>query len=105
MRLLVKSVRSVLATAILVCIAVLMFSMVAEMPTFGEPGPAYNELTQYLLENTVTDTGAQNVISAIILDYRAYDTLGEASVLFAGIAAVLTVLLAHRSAGRGQKNG
>ena len=87
--------RSLLATIVLVLIGVMLVFMVIEMPAFGEPGPAYNQVTEHYLDNTVTDTGAINVITAIILDYRAYDTLGEATVLFSGIAAVMVVLAAH----------
>jgi multisubunit Na+/H+ antiporter MnhB subunit len=35
--------------------------------------------------------GCLNVVSAITLDYRALDTLGEASVLFVAIIGVLAV--------------
>lgn len=87
--------RAVLTGVVLALIGVILVIMVAEMPEFGQPGPAYNEVTHYYLGNAGEDTGATNVISAIILDYRAYDTLGEATVLFAGIAAVLATLAAH----------
>jgi len=35
---------------------------------------------------------AANIVAAIILDYRAYDTLGEATVLFTAVVGVLTVM-------------
>ncbi len=38
------------------------------------------------------ETGSLNLVTSIITDYRSYDTLGEVTVLFAAIAAVLTVL-------------
>ena len=37
-------------------------------------------------------TGAANVVTAILLDFRAYDTLGEATVILAAIVGVLAVL-------------
>ena len=37
------------------------------------------------------------MVSSIILDYRAYDTLGEATVLFTAVIGVLTVM---RSVGK-----
>jgi multisubunit Na+/H+ antiporter MnhB subunit len=42
-------------------------------------------------------TGAANVVAAIILDFRGYDTLGEATVLFTAVVGVLTIM---RRAGR-----
>ncbi len=41
---------------------------------------------------TANDTGASSVVCATILDYRAYDTLYEAAVLFTAAIAVLSVI-------------
>ncbi|MEO0076569.1 MAG: hydrogen gas-evolving membrane-bound hydrogenase subunit E, partial [candidate division WOR-3 bacterium] len=37
-------------------------------------------------------TGAANLVAAIILDYRGYDTFGEAVVLFTSVLGVLTIM-------------
>jgi multicomponent Na+:H+ antiporter subunit B len=37
-------------------------------------------------------TGSANLVTGVILDYRGYDTLGEATVLFTAVIGVLTVL-------------
>ena len=42
-----------------------------------------------------TDTGAVNLVTAVLLDYRAFDTLGEATVIFAAAAIVGALLLAR----------
>ena len=47
--------------------------------------------------NAISGTGAMNVVTSVILDYRAYDTLGEATVLFTAVIGVLTVM---RSVGK-----
>jgi len=49
-------------------------------------------MAEYYLSNGVTGTGAVNLVAAIILDFRAYDTLGEATVLFTSVAGVVAVL-------------
>jgi multisubunit Na+/H+ antiporter MnhB subunit len=65
-----------------------------QMPAIGsEEHPAFNEVSQYYLQRTVQDTNALNVVAVIITDYRALDTLGEATVLFTSVAAVLSVLV------------
>jgi len=46
------------------------------------------------LRDSVTQTGASNVVMGIILDYRAYDTLGEATVIFTAILGSFVVLRA-----------
>lgn len=35
---------------------------------------------------------ANNVVTAIVFDYRGFDTLGEATVLFAAVTGVLTTI-------------
>jgi len=46
-------------------------------------------------------TGASNLVASVILDFRAYDTLGEATVLFTAVIGVLVVL---RRIGRKRKD-
>jgi multisubunit Na+/H+ antiporter MnhB subunit len=59
------------------------------LPPFGKPLLA---TSQYYIDNSANDTGAANFVSSIILDYRAYDTLGELTVLFTAILGALTIL-------------
>ncbi|MEW6087604.1 MAG: MnhB domain-containing protein [bacterium] len=46
----------------------------------------------YYNKNAVSDSNAMSAICAMILDYRGYDTLYEATVLFTAIICVLSVL-------------
>ena len=39
-------------------------------------------VADYYLDHGVTDTGAPNLVTAIVLNFRALDTLGEVTVLF-----------------------
>jgi len=64
------------------------------LPSFGTPSFTLNPTSpsnRYLL-NGLKETGAANVVSAIILDYRGYDTLGEATILFTSILGALAIL-------------
>ncbi|MDP3487710.1 MAG: hypothetical protein Q8S19_07230 [Bacillota bacterium] len=84
--------RKIMPIVILGGLLVLLVLAVAEMPTFGdETAPAHQGVMQKYLVDTKEDTGATNTIAAIILDYRAYDTLGEATVLFVAVVAVSAV--------------
>ena len=38
--------------------------------------------------HTPADTGAANVVSAILFDYRGFDTLGEATVIFCAVTGI-----------------
>ena len=63
----------------------------AELVPFGEPRMLTAE--PYLLES-FGRTGAANAVMGVLLDFRAYDTLGEATVIFTSIIGAY-VLLRH----------
>jgi len=65
-----------------------------ELPEFGNPTM---RVSSRYVNDGLYETGAANIVSAVILDYRAYDTLGEATVLFTAVIGVVTVM---RSIGR-----
>lgn len=89
--------------AVLVCaglISVLLYATL-HMPKFGGADTLVDsDLTAFYVENTLKDTGAQNVVTGIILNYRGFDTLGESHVLF---SAVCTVLLMLRLTGNDER--
>ena len=58
------------------------------MPEFGNPIMRVSKV--YIAEG-FAKTGAMNIVAAINLNYRALDTLGEATMLFACIVGVLAV--------------
>jgi multicomponent Na+:H+ antiporter subunit B len=80
--------------AVITCVAVIAILLVtvANLPDYGEPeNPANNEVSKKYIEDGIKDTGAVNIVAGMILDYRAFDTLGESHVLF--IAAVCVMIL------------
>ncbi len=48
----------------------------------------YSEVDEYYKEHQ-EKTGADNMVEAILLDFRAYDTFGEVMVLYIAIAGVI----------------
>lgn len=85
--------RKLMVIVVLAMIMVAMVATVLEMPIFGAPeNPTNNEVPERYVNEAINDTGAVNVIAAIITDYRGFDTLGEATVLFVAIAAALSAL-------------
>ncbi len=89
-------VRRILTIVLLGVIALCLVLTVAEMPSFGDPdNPAQNEIHERYVYEGVEDTGVYNIIASVLVDYRALDTLGEATVIFIAIAAVIATLRAH----------
>lgn len=84
-----------------------LLASIFELPPMGDQeNPSYNEIATYYIEESTNDTGSINLITAIITDYRAFDTLGEATVLFAGIIAVTTTVgVTHHKQKRKKEGG
>lgn len=80
--------------AVVSCIALIIVLVVtvSYLPPVGNPNnPAHNEVVEKYIEDGMQDTGAVNIVAGMILDYRAFDTFGEANVLF--MATVVVMLL------------
>ncbi|QEK13425.1 hypothetical protein FQB35_14775 [Crassaminicella thermophila] len=85
--------RKVTAICLTTLIIAILLIGVMELPEFGNAdNPADNYVMKKYIEDGVKDTGALNIVTGIILDYRAFDTFAEATVLFTGAIVVLTVL-------------
>jgi len=66
-----------------------------ETSVAGSPGPA-----AYYIQNAHKDTKTPNFVTAILADYRGYDTLGEVTVIY---CAGIIVFLILRKQLRGTK--
>jgi len=76
--------------------AVLLLT-ISHLPKYGAADvPVNNEVSERYIESGIAETGAVNLVAGMILDYRAFDTLGESHVLFTGICAVMILLTARK---------
>ena len=64
------------------------------LPDFGTPifATAPEAASQTYISDGMQKTGAANLVASVILDFRAYDTLGEATVLFTTIIGATVIL-------------
>ncbi len=86
----IYQVLSVLAA--LTIISILLLN-VLELPVFGhQENPTNNEVSARYLTKGLEEGGAVNLVADLILDYRAFDTLGESNVLFAAACTVILLL-------------
>lgn len=71
---------------------------VAELPPYGmADNPVHNQVSERYVNEALNDTGVPNMVTAIVLDYRAYDTMFETIVLFtAALAVVITLKSSKR---------
>ncbi len=66
-----------------------LFSVAVGLRDFGEP--VFDSMDQYFLNHGQSETGANNIVTSVVFDYRGFDTLGEATVLFAAVSGVFIV--------------
>ncbi|WP_312045971.1 hydrogen gas-evolving membrane-bound hydrogenase subunit E [Anaerotignum sp.] len=84
---------AVLSVGITALFIGIMLSVVNALPEFGSPyNPSNNEVMVRYLEKGIEETGAVNFVAGMILDYRAFDTFGEANVLFLAVMSVVLLL-------------
>lgn len=70
--------------------AVLLFAT-QDMPDIGDPNaPVHEHVAPRYIEETPEAIGIPNIVTAVLADYRGFDTLGEVAVIFtAGIGVML----------------
>ncbi|UCD03342.1 MAG: hypothetical protein JSV63_01755 [Candidatus Aenigmatarchaeota archaeon] len=81
-------IRSVKAASLIILLALLLLSMMTMRP-FGVP--ADTSMDDYFISNSQQEISSNNVVTAVLFDYRGLDTLGEASILFAAATGVFLV--------------
>lgn len=93
---------AVMAVVLCLIIIVTLLATVSYLPEFGNPdNPNNNEVVERYNAKGLEETGATNAVAGMILDYRAFDTLGESHVLF--IAAVCVMILLRLDYGKNGK--
>lgn len=89
------------AAALCLIFSAIMLCAVGDMPSYGsDSAPTVNEVAERYVAQGTEETGAVNTVAGMILDYRAFDTLGESFVLF---TALCTVVLLMKIGGRGRR--
>ena len=73
------------------CIALSAFTL---WPVIKEDRAWPDSIRSYLESDGFADSGASNLVSAIYLGYRAYDTLGETIVLLVAVSGAIAMIAA-----------
>lgn len=85
--------RRMLTAMVLGAVAVVMIAGLAGLPRPGDPAaPVHQHVAAHVVAHGLEDTGSRNLVTAVLLAYRGYDTFGEVVVIFAALAAVMVVL-------------
>jgi len=85
-----RSVFYIISAVVFFGIFLYLFNRVTgTLSAFGEH---MMRMSKAYVEPGAKGTGSANLVTGIVFDYRGYDTLGEATVLFTAVIGVLTVL-------------
>ena len=76
--------------AVLLGMLGLLGMVITSMHPVGRP--LHAEMDDYMLYEGQFETAANNIVTAVVFDYRGFDTLGEATVLITAVVGVMFVL-------------
>lgn len=97
-----KSFYRIAAIACCLALIAILIVEVSYLPPVGSSSnPGSNEVAAKYIEDGLQDTGAVNIVTGMILDYRAFDTFGESNVLFIATCTVLIMLRNDVKKGKG----
>ena len=85
---------TVVSVVIILAIFLAGINVFRTLPDFGTPvfAQTIGSASRTYISQGLQKTGAANLVSSIILDFRGYDTLGEATVLFTSIIGATAIL-------------
>lgn len=92
----IRLYRVVSVLFVFLLIGILLYIVSYLPPTGNANNPDNNEVAAKYIEDGIKDTGAVNIVTGMILDYRAFDTLGESNVLFVATCTVFILLRIDR---------
>ncbi|KPJ66045.1 MAG: cation:proton antiporter [Coxiella sp. DG_40] len=83
--------RRTVAILLLIIVAVGISLSLAKIP-FGTPK---TKVGRHYIDEGIKETGAVNIVTSVVVNYRGFDTLGEVTVLFIAAMGLGAVLRAH----------
>lgn len=76
--------------------ALLIYGTV-DFPGWADPAsPASTHLSPHFIEKTMEETSVPNIVTAVLADYRSYDTMFETTVIFSGGVVCFLLLRTFR---------
>lgn len=87
------SVKSITPWFVVIFTGIMLLYGTLDMPTFGDKdAPINKHVAPRYIEKSKEESGVVNMVTAIITNYRGYDTLGETTVIFTAGMSVLLML-------------
>ena len=79
---------------IVILLGALLIYAAEDFPAWGSANTPANQsmLSEYYIQNTYDDTLVPNIVTAVLADYRGYDTMFETTVVFIAGLSIFTIL-------------
>jgi multicomponent Na+:H+ antiporter subunit B len=84
-----KLVKKTLITAVLAAAAFALYYNFSLLPGYQD---LEKGISDYIITYGLHDTGSLNLITAVLYDYRAFDSLGESTVIFGAVSGIVLIL-------------
>jgi multisubunit Na+/H+ antiporter MnhB subunit len=81
--------RNIIGALFFTVVTIFFLFSVLQVIQFGTP--SQSEMDDYIIDNCQQETGANNGVTSVVFDYRGFDTLGEATILFTAVAGVIMI--------------
>jgi multicomponent Na+:H+ antiporter subunit B len=89
----------VIALAIVILSGGLLLYATKDFPSWADPAaPASMNVSPHYLEKSMEETSVPNVVTAVLADYRGFDTMFETTVIFcAGVACFMLLRISRQT--------
>lgn len=89
-----------------VIMALMFFYASADLPSVGDANSAPNShVSPRYIEKSYEETHSPNIVTAVLADYRGYDTLGETTVIFTAGLVTVMILRVNGSTKKSNRGG
>ncbi len=79
-------------TAVIVFALLLLYFFRQAIYVLEPFGQHVTRMSTAYIEGAAEKTGSANLVTGVLFDFRGYDTLGEATILFTAVVGILTIL-------------
>ena len=88
-----NKVINIISAVVIIGFMIYVFaSMIIPLEPFGDHSL---RMASYYIDPGAESTGSANLVTGVLFDFRGYDTLGEATILFTAALGVITILRAR----------
>ena len=83
----------IMATFLCASVGYFLFLGISDLPQWGNPyAPVNANVSSYYVEHAYEDTKVPNLVTAVLADYRSFDTMFETCVVFIAVLGIYMLL-------------